>query len=46
MAMDSLWGDEFVIPETPKKTKTVAKLCFKPKIPRPITTERMVVTIG
>ena len=23
MAMDSLWGDEFVIPETPKKTKKI-----------------------
>ncbi|MBO5712111.1 MAG: hypothetical protein J6R47_04665 [Acholeplasmatales bacterium] len=29
--MDSLWGDEFVIPETPKKTKKIIEKVSKPK---------------
>ena len=29
--MDSLWGEEFVIPETPKKTKKIIDKVNKPK---------------
>lgn len=31
MAIDSLWGEEFIIPETPKKTKKIIDKVNKPK---------------
>ena len=41
MAMDSLWGDEFVIPETPKKTKKIIEKVSKPKEVK-VVTERTI----
>ena len=37
MATDSLWGDEFVIPESPKKTKKIIDKVSKPKIVKVVT---------
>ena len=37
MAADSLWGDEFVIPESPKKTKKIIDKVSKPKIVKVVT---------
>ena len=37
MAIDSLWGEEFVIPETPKKTKKIIDKVSKPKVVKVVT---------
>lgn len=39
--VDSLWGDEFVIPETPKKQKKIIEKASKPKAVT-ITTEKAI----
>lgn len=39
--VDSLWGDEFVIPETPKKQKKIIEKASKPKTVT-ITTEKAI----
>lgn len=40
-AIDSLWGDEFIIPETPKKQKKIIEKASKPKAVT-ITTEKAI----